>query len=245
MKKLFAFFALVAMISSVSCQKANTGKKGGKDKTEEETAVNITIDGKFDDWAAIADKAISAKTNPESQWDAVSEIRVYANADFVYYYVKFNKEALNEQFSNNEELPIRLCINTDGEFTSGYENYFLESYDFIIEGPLGNGEGGFGQYDGTLHQRINGSWEKLLDPNSNLVAGQGAGNEYEILLAREVFNNAIKGATQVNQPIGDIFYTGIRFYCDGWAEWSNMPNAAISEDNENGWGHLLEIKTDK
>ena len=120
MKKLFAFFALVAMISSVSCQKANTGKKGGKDKTEEETAVNITIDGKFDDWAAIADKAISAKTNPESQWDGVSEIRVYANADFVYYYVKFNKEALNEQFSNNEELPIRLCINSDGEFTSGY-----------------------------------------------------------------------------------------------------------------------------
>lgn len=244
MKKLFAFFAIVTMVSFVSCQKQNSGKKGGKDKGETETAA-VVIDGKFDDWAALGDKAVSAKTNPNSAWDGVSEIRVYADADFVYYYIKFNKEALNEQLENKEELPIRLCINTDGEFTTGYENYFLECYDFIIEGPLGDGEGAFGLYDGTLHQRIGSDWKELLMPDNGLVTGKGAGNEYEILLAKEIFNNAIQGSPKVNQPIGDTFHTGIRFYCNGWEEFSNMPNAAITEDNEHGWGHLLEVKTAK
>ena len=77
-----------------------------------------------------------------------------------------------------------------------------------------------------------------------MVLGAGSGNEYEILLARELFNNAVSS----DQKIGDVFYTGIRFYTDGagtWAELSNMPNASVEEGDGNGWGHLLKVTTSK
>ncbi|MBP5676090.1 MAG: hypothetical protein J6W94_03655 [Bacteroidales bacterium] len=250
MKKIaFVMMAAAALFFTFSCNPDETPSKDkdkGKEeqKEEEQPKINITIDGQFDDWAAMdASLYVSAKNNPNSPWEGVAEIRCCADPDFVYYYIKFNKEAIEEQLANNESLPIRLCINTDGEFESGYTSYFLEGYDFIIEGPLGNGEGGWGEYDGTLHQRI-GSWVSLLEPNSGLVQGKGAGVEYEILLAREIFNNAIAGSTEVNSPISDVFHTGIRFYCNGWEEFSNMPNSSIDEV-DNGWGHLLEVPTIK
>lgn len=251
MKKVFTLMAIFAtLVFAASCGKDNTNDKDkpNKEKPEPEQPKlpTITIDGNFDDWAGLDSKYfVSAKTNENAPWTAVKEIRVYATEDFVFYYIKFNKEDLDDLLSNNEELPIRLCINTDGEFESGYGSYFLEHYDFIIEGPLGDGEGHFGEYDGTLHQRLETGWSALLEPNNNLVMGKGAGAEYEILLAREVFNNAIAGSTSPNSPIGDIFHTGIRFYGPGWDELCNMPNASIDEGDGNGWGHLLEVATNK
>lgn len=120
-----------------------------------------------------------------------------------------------------------------------------------MEGPLGNGEGGFGKFDGTMHQRVYNeaeskmAWIALLEIGNNIAMGAGAGNEYEIVLARDIFNGAIASSTEPNQPIGDVFQTGIRFYCDGWAELSNMPNAEVDEDNTHGWGHMLEVHTQK
>lgn len=242
MKRIFTFLAMTAMILAVSCNKDDNGGKKDKNK-DEKAGIALKIDGNFDDWAALkTEVVVSAKNDPNSPWDAVSEIRCCADADFVYYYIKFNKEVVKEQLENNETLPIRLCINTDGEFTSGYANYFLEAYDFIIEGALADGEGNFTDYDGTLHQRVDGSWTALLEPNNNLVAGKGEGNEYEILLARELFNNAVPA----DQKMGDEFYTGIRFYGNGgWGELSNMPNSSVEEGEGNGWGHLLKVTTVK
>ena len=244
MKKIISFLAMTAMIMAVSCKPDNEGSKSGKNgKETKEPAISIKIDGDFTDWANLkADVFASAKNNPNSPWDAVSEIRCCADADFVYYYIRFDKDVLKEQMENNEALPIRLCINTDGEFTSGYASYFLEAYDFIIEGPLADAAGAWGDYDGTLHQPVNGSWSELLKPGSNLVAGKGAGNEYEILLAREIFNNAVPA----DQKMGDEFYTGIRFYGNGgWGELSNMPNSSTEEGDGNGWGHLIKVTTVK
>jgi len=244
MKRILSFVAMAATILAVSCQK-NENEKGGSEKEQEEevtTSISVAIDGAFEDWAALdASLVASAKNNPNSPWDAVDEIRCCADADFVYYYIRFDKEVLKEQMENSEELPIRLCINTDGEFTSGYANYFLEAYDFIIEGPLADGAGAWAAYDGTLHQRLDG-WNELLPVGNNLVVGAGAGNEYEIMLAREIFNNAVPA----DQKMGDIFHTGIRFYGNGgWGELSNMPNSSVEDGEGNGWGHLLEITTVK
>ena len=242
MKKILTFLAMTAAILAVSCNPEDND--GGKDKDNGNTkaGLGLKIDGDFTDWANLkADAFVSATNNPNSPWDAVSEIRCCADADFVYYYIRFNKEVLKEQMENKEELPIRLCINTDGEFTSGYANYFLESYDFIVEGALADGEGAWATYDGELHQRLD-SWNSLLKPGSNLVMGAGKENEYEILLAREVFNNAVP----VEHQMGDVFHTGIRFYGNGgWNELSNMPNASIEEGEGNGWGHLLKVTTVK
>ena len=198
----------------------------------------ITIDGDFSDWSKLeAGTFKRAYNDPDSPWEAVEEIRCYADADHVFYYIKYNAESLAELLDNPAEiLPIRLCINTDGEFTSGYASYFLEAYDFIIEGALAENKA-FTTYDGEFHQRI-GSWVSLAGSGVDLVTGTGSGCEYEIMLDRALFNQ-FAGASSVPMPMGDEFQTGIRFYfinsAGKWDELSNMPNSSIDEEQGNGW----------
>ena len=215
-------------------------------------AATITIDGDFSDWPALEEGTFKkAVSDPDAPWEGVKEIRCYANEETVFYYIKFDAESLEEALAfeakdsdgNDEaEMHIRLCINTDGEYESGYANYFLEAYDFIIEGAIAD-EGHFIEFDGTLHQRI-GSWKELLKPGNELVYGMGNGTEYEISLNRAKFNEAAN-TSDVPMPMGDEFQTGIRFYYNGWLEFSNMPNSSIEEEQGNGWGYLLRMTTNK
>ena len=251
MKKVLYFLAMTATVLAVSCNpKKDDPNKGGKDDPQEETGLAIKIDGNFEDWASLKPEQVSvAKNNANSPWEAVSEIRCCADEDFVYYYVKFNKSILGELLVyENETLPIRLNINTDGEFDSGYKNYSLDGYDFIVEGSLAEAKK-FTEFSGTLHQRLE-SWKELIPSSGGLVTGKGNGNEYEILFSRELFNNAVTD----DQKMGDVFYTGIRFYYlvwnvdknkDEWTELSNLPNTGTEEGDGNGWGHLMKVTTVK
>ena len=200
----------------------------------------ITVDGDFSDWSELeAGTYAKAESDFNAPWEAVQEIRCYAAGEMVYYYIKFDEESLAEVADwATKEAHLRLCINTDDEFESGYANYFLEAYDFIVEGCF-LADGAFIEFDGTLHQRI-GSWVSLLEPGNGLVYGVGNGSEYEISFNRTIFNQVANTST-VPMPMGDHFQTGIRFYCNGWDEWSNMPNCDVDEEQGNGWGYLLRV----
>jgi hypothetical protein len=208
----------------------------------------IKIDGDFADWGALETGTFTKSvSDPDAPWDAVKEVRCYADADFVFYYIKYDAESLEELLSNaNETLPIRLNFNTDGEFESGYTSYFLEHYDLIIEGSLASA-GQFAPYvEGEFNQRI-GSWVKLADAGVGLVTGLGSGNEYEIQVDRALFNQFANAST-IPMPMGDEFQTSVRFYTDGggkWEELSNIPNSSIDEEAGNGYGYLMRIKTNK
>lgn len=251
MKKILALLA-VAAILPVSCIKGVHPVEEPEDIDEPEvkTGLGIKIDGQFLDWATLKPEQVSvAKNNPNSHWDGVSEIRCCADENFVYYYIKYNKSVVEELLEyENETLPIRLNINTDGEFESGYKNYSLDGYDFIVEGGLAENKQ-WTEYTGTLHQRLD-DWKVLIPSTGHLVTGKGAGNEYEILFSRELFNNAVPA----DQKMGDVFYTGIRFYYmvwnpdkgkDDWTELSNLPNASADEGEGNCWGHLMQVTTVK
>lgn len=243
MKKIFAFLMLTAAVA-VSCQKGGgSDNGGGNNGGGNNKGLAIKIDGNFDDWASLDPTKVSvAKNDPNSPWSAVTEIRCCADADFVYYYVKYNKSELKDLLDGNDELFARLNLNTDGEFTSGYKNYSLDGYDFIAEGAIGDGKGGFGDFACELSKRNDkGGWDSLLPSTSGLVMGKGAGNEYEILLARELFNNAVPA----EHKMGDVFYTGMRFYQGDWDELANIPNAAVDDENPNGWGNLMKVTTIK
>lgn len=221
-----------------------------KDNTPEPPAPSaaIVIDGEFDDWGALQPQTFAQGINdPNSPWEAVEEIRCYAVDDMVYYYIKYESEYLAELLANPKEvLPLRLCINTDGEFESGYTSYFLEGYDFIVEGDLAE-NGAFVEFDGTFYQRI-GSWQTLADEGYGMVCGMGNGCEYEIALDRKLFNEAAN-TSDVPMPMGDEFQTGIRFYfineAEKWDELSNVPNSDIEEEMGNGYGYLLRVKFNK
>ncbi len=237
MKKILTLLAIAAMVA-VACD---------KDNNDSTYKAPISIDGDFADWAALdASKVVVAKNAVGSPWEAVKEIRVYADKKFVYYYMKFDGEVLADiqENSTNKSLPLRLNFNTDGEFKSGYHNYFIEGYDIMTEGNLTDNEGNYVSYDGELYFRTEDSWgDPILGPGNNLTSGAGKDYEYEIALSREVFDSAISST-----PLGNTFQTSVRFYyindADEWDELSNMPNLSIDE-SENGWGHLLEITTNK
>ena len=97
-----------------------------------------------------------------------------------------------------------------------------------------------------IYEKVKDSLRRLiltgaLPPDSKLVTGKGAGSEYEIMLAREIFNNAVPA----EHKMGDVFYTGIRFYGYGWSELSNMPNTSVEEGEGTGYAHLMKITTVK
>ena len=235
MKKI-ALLLAAAMFFTLSCEKTNNYNKGKQG--EDETESPITIDGNFDDWASLQG-VYSAKNSADSQWDAVREIRVYAYGDYIYYYVRFDKEYMKEYFEANDVLPARVNLNTDGEFTSGYQSYFTQGYDFMIELSLGNGAGGWGTADdSSLHQRLNGDWTQLLGANSGLTFGAGNGNEFELFVDRSIFNSAVEKSANP-MPMGDNFQTSMRFYetstTGNWEELSNMPNS------DGGYGPLMDI----
>ena len=241
MKKLFAFFALGAMICFVSCQKPANQKSGEKtpdEKTPEEETQSgaITIDGSFEDWEVLGDKG---KNNPNSPYEAVKEFRIYNDAEFIYYYIAYDKDYLKELVEAENDLPIRLNFNTDGEFTSGYEKYFLERYDFMIEGAIANA-GVWSSFDAPFYQRFEEGWGKpaLLGEGSGLALGAGSGNEYEICVNIEMFNDAANTSPDP-KPMGKTFQTGLTFYDGGWSTIAVLPNASI-DDNADGWGSLLE-----
>ena len=214
---------------------------------------NIEIDGQFEDWTELGEGTFTKSScSPDAPWEGVEEIRCYATAETVFYYIKFNEEELADAFTMEpNDMHLRLCINTDGEYGSGYKSYFLEGYDFIIEGTFAEG-GAFVDFDGEFHQRYGESgpsdestkWHTLLAANNGLVTGKGAGSEYEIALDRAKFNEAAN-TSEFPLPMGDEFQTGIRFYYNGWEEFSNMPNSNIDEEEGNGWGFLMRIKTNK
>ncbi len=248
MKKLLLLMASAAFLFA-ACDK--TPKDDPKPKPdpepdpEPEYVQAIKIDGSFDDWATLGTKAVSAKSDPNSPWDAVKEIRVYADEFYVFYYIEYDNaqisSLLNEVTGVDSDgnplgLPIRLNINTDGEFTSGYTSYSLDGYDFIIEGSLAE-EKEWKSFDGTLHQRIDG-WVALQE--GGLCEGAGSGNKYEIALNKVAFNGAAATST-VPMPMGTEFQTGIRFYNATWGELANMPDGAVTDENAKGYGHLLKI----
>lgn len=239
MKKVLFLTASILMVL-LSCNKPESGNKKNNNKTDD-TDSAITIDGSFEDWLAI--KPIVAKNATNSIWDAVKELRVYPEGDYIFYYIRFNQEVISEYLSQNDVLPARVNLNTDGEFDSGYQNYFLQGYDFIIEISLGNGAGGWGAGDNsTLFQRLNDDWSELLGEYSGLTYGAGSGYEYELCLDRSIFNNAAAKSSSP-MPIGDTFQTSMRFYettsTGKWEELSNIPNT------DDGYGNLLEVSFGK
>ena len=259
MKKYLLLFAAAAFMFA-ACDPVNPdgpdGPDGPDDPETPEEVVSIAIDGDFEDWAKMDQtKIVSAKNNPDSPWDAVKQMRVYANAEFIFYYIEFDNSQIKELLESAtgtytgsdgqspNAINMRININTDGEFASGYTSYSLQGYDFIMEGTLAK-DGKWDTFgDATMYQRI-GSWKQLMDPGQGLTMGAGAGNKFEIMVSRQLFNNAAAGSEDP-KPLGDIFQTGLRFYGPQWTELANLPNGAVSDDNPNGWGNLLEVATDK
>ncbi|MBR5403205.1 MAG: hypothetical protein IK113_03155 [Bacteroidales bacterium] len=237
MKKLLSLVTLVLSVLFYSCNKQNSG--------ENDAVKTITIDGEFSDWDTLDQtKIVTAKHNNNSGWEGlVRKIRVYANSQYVFYLIEFNDHLLKTFLKDGDTLPTRINLNTDGEFTSGYKKYFLDSYDFMFEGELADGMGSFTNFDVKLYQNIGGSWTKP-ELGTGVLNAVGKDEKIEISLDIAKFNE-LAAKSSVPMLMGDTFQTGMTFYDSDWSPVCVLPNAQASETEDHGLEHLLNVTVDK
>ena len=262
MKKILSFLGIIAMIMTFSCQKNGTDQPAGNTTGDNSgegggggtTYTNeIVIDGQFEDWANVDPSLIvTCKTNSEAKWEGVTQMKIFATKDAVFYYAEYDSDILDSYKATNSLFPGRVNINTDGEFESGYEKYWKQKYDFMFEGNFDDGNGGWGTFDIALYQRIldtatnKWAWVNL---GKGALSGAGTDNIIELKVDRAKFNELTNAGTDP-KPFVSTFQTGMTFYYtvhdeatgkNTWETMSVLPNAAISASDAEGKANLVEI----
>ena len=248
MKKVFAFLAMAAMVTFVSCNnKNNPGGGGGNDPDDEKEYVQpIKIDGDFSDWAKLdATKVSTATCVADAKYTALKTVKVYADELFVFVYLEWDKEQI-EAVPDVEHVPFHMYINGDGNAaTGGYADEFSDACsDLLLEGSLFDGSAWQGYDPGAFkwlgEPNASGwSWEKdgenILASGSGLCSGAGIEGKYEIALVRELY------------PVGklaDNFSIGFDIQ-QKWETVGVLPNAAVSDENPSGTAPSLQVVTVK
>ena len=259
MKKVFAFMAIAAMLAlGYSCNQdtPDTPEKPEPEQPENpdqpdtpaEYVQKITIDGTFDDWAALPAGSFS-KTygDEEATHPALTHCKVYADAKYVFVYFEWDTDMITA-VPGEEHVPFHCYINTDGlTTTGGFSDQFSDACtDLLLEGFIygGGEEGGeLGSYDPTAYAwegDVNGSgwgWGDDILPDGGACIGAGIEGKYEFQIDREV----IAG---IGFPIADVFSIGFDIQ-QAWDSVGILPNAAPSEDNAAGVVASLQVTTQK
>ena len=204
---------------------------------------SITIDGKFDDWAAL-EKGTFSQTfgDDEATHPALTHCKVYAVADYVYVYIEWDTDQITYE-KDVEHVPFHCYINTDGDATTGgFASQFSDACtDVLFEGFLYDG-GVMGSYDPGAYAWAgdpNGdgwSWDDL-GAEGGLCEGAGVDGKYEFLINRAA-------VAALGFPIADKFSIGFDIQ-QGWDSVGILPNAAPSEDNPSGVMPSLQVTTQK
>lgn len=206
-------------------------------------AASITIDGNFDDWAALpADSFSKTYGDEDATHPALTHCKVYATADKVYVYIEWDTDMITYE-KDVEHVPFHCYINTDGNAaTGGFASQFSDACtDVLLEGFLYDG-GEMSSYDPGAFAwagEPNGdgwTWDDL-GAEGGLAEGAGVDGKYEFALDR-----AAIGA--LGFPIADQFSIGFDIQ-QSWNSVGILPNAAPSEDNPSGVVPSLQVKTIK
>ena len=203
----------------------------------------ITIDGQFEDWAAL-EKGTYAQTygDEEATHPVLTHCKVYATAEYVYVYFEYDAESIDHE-PDVEHVPFHCYINTDGdETTGGFSSQFSDACtDVLLEGFIYPDGAEIGSYNPDAFSWAgdpNGdgwSWDPL--DGEDICQGAGVEGKYEFLIDRSVFEG-------MGFPIAEEFSIGFDIQ-QGWDSVGILPNAAPSEENASGVMPSLKVKTQK
>ena len=210
---------------------------------------SIEIDGKFEDWAAL-EKGTYSQTygDEESLHPALTHVKVYAVADYVYVYFEWDPDMVAPE-ADVDHVPFHCYINTDGDASTGGFGEFADlCTDVLLEGSL---------YDYELEDMSDfgltsynpGAFAYAGEPNTDewawddlgaeeeLCQGAGVEGKYEFLIKRAPF-------AALGFPIADEFSIGFDIQ-KNWDSVGVLPSAAPSEDNPSGALNSLKVVTQK
>ena len=210
---------------------------------------SIDIDGKFEDWAALEKGTFSQfYGDEESLHPALTHVKVYALADFIYVYFEWDPDMVAPELGV-DHVPFHCYINTDGDASTGGFGEFSDlCTDVLLEGSLYDGDeedpSSFG-----LTSYNPGAFAYAGEPNTDewswsdlgiedeICQGAGIEGKYEFLIKRAPF-------AEVGFPIADVFSIGFDIQ-KNWDSVGVLPSAAPSEDNTSGVMPSLQVVTQK
>lgn len=246
MKQIFSFVAIAAMVCFASCQKGgntNNGGSGNGGKQQEEYVAPITIDGEFDDWAAIESKATTltcATNNPKQD---LKKAMVYSDKYYVFVYVEFDYTAYD---GAPTDVHFDFVINGDNDTsTGGYMGSFAQGetpcVDLLVQGDLivgGELAEAYDPFVGTWSGDANGdgwSWTEV-EGLTGFVEGKGTKKVWEFQITRELY------------PAGKLakeFTMGLFASINGWNATGVLPNVEPTEENAEGYTNLMTVSLSK
>ena len=208
---------------------------GGEENQEPDYVSPVTIDGNFDDWAAIdASKVAVANCDPEALMTALKVLKVYADEFYVNVYFKFDPDIVD-----SESAPFHVYLDADNSAeTGGYGDEFAEAVsEWSFEGHVMEA-GDFCSYDPGLYPWSGevgaDGWEWIDNiMEGGLATGAGAGDEYEFAINREMLGETVTFA--------EVFGVGVDIQDPGWSSIGILPNAAVTEENTSGEAPLLRV----
>ena len=213
--------------------------------TPPEPKASLTIDGSFEDWAALKEGTFSKTYGDEDATHPVlTHCKVYADANFIYVYFEYDADAISHE-PDVEHVPFHCYINTDGNTaTGGFSDQFADACtDLLLEGFIYPDGAEIGSYDPTAYAwegEPNGSgwgWGEDILPDGGACEGAGIEGKYEFKIDRSVLAG-------IGFPVADVFSIGFDIQ-QSWDSVGVLPNAAPSEDNPSGVVNSLTVTTQK
>ena len=261
MKKIMtlaAMFAAVAMTFS-ACQPENNPGNGGdntetcpdcgealEDCTCEDFVSAITVDGQFDDWAAVT--PLTATCNAEAKYTALTTLKVYTDEMYIHVYFEFSEDELTDLSS----VPFHVYINQDNNTEGCGDDQWIAQggQDYLFEGWVFSGDAfctydpGIFKYDETVLKEdgsgpvgdgdlatIEWAWDSVLADGSGVATGAGSGNKYELSIMKEMCPGL---------ELSETFGLGVDIQ-QSWNSVGVLPNEAITETNANGTAAMLQV----
>ncbi len=197
----------------------------------------VTIDGKYDDWAALdASKMSIATCAAEPKWNGLKVLKVYMDEVYMFVYFEYEDAAIPDKsdvqghvyFDVDNDSTTGGCAN---QWTPGCIEYMGEGHFFSANAMI--------NFDPSLSIWVGEplaegwEWEEIMPSGSGLFTGKGGDGAYEMALLRESF-----------PELGEEFGFGLDIQ-QGWTSVGVLPNATLSDENPTGKNSLLTVKMAK
>ena len=198
-------------------------------------AVEMKIDGKFDDWASVpADLLAAAAVEDEEDADGLFAIKYCTDATFVYFYVEYDGDP------DLDVDIISMLIDMDDDATTGYAAYFWTEAgtEVLLQGSISEG------YENTPIYSFVGATQDEWGETS--WEDTGAADALKVSDVIDLGNNhkAIEGSIRrsyLPNPNPKAFQVGVYVDSSDWTELGALPAAAPDGEGTLVYPPLLNV----
>lgn len=193
----------------------------------------ITIDGNFDDWAALTN-AVTATCAPDHSKPALKTLKAYADENFLHVFVEWDEENV-PTYDPDGANPLMLCFCGNPE-NGGYNAWEDMCVEYMCYTQPLDETGAFTTWNdavyawtGEIHAE-GWSWDTALDDLK--ATGMGSGNKYEIAIMMPVLNS-------IMELDGELRLGAMQQL--SWNAMGVLPNAEVTDENPTGVAPMMVV----